>query len=127
MTLATLTAFAVGASFPGSFITISYLTHQANKDINLNKLEILVRIAYGLANIVNVHFGNTLESSLIVGAMFGFLLSVVGRFRFQIPRKVFGMKKETEWRVHVVAPILYALIFVLLIRNLNKIIAVPTF
>ena len=121
-------AFAIGASFAASFVTILYLSSAYAKvqdrppDASLTSLLIGSRIGYGLANVVNVFFGNTLRSSLLVGALFGEVLSLVGRFKLDLPKRLFRMEKHQEDLVHIIAPILYAAIFATIVRALNKLI-----
>lgn len=52
-----------------------------------------------------------IKKSLIVGALTGLSLSLVGRFGLNLPTKMFGMPTEKAYTVHLVAPVLYMLIF----------------
>ena len=120
-----LYAFALGVSFAVTFVTISYLTigYDRAKDPpkqSRKSLEIAARLSYGIANVINVAMGNTLAGAAVVGALFGEILSVVGRFGLDLPKRLFDMPTEKEWHVHIIAPVLYALIFVFLIRPLNQ-------
>lgn len=58
---------------------------------------------------------------LLIGAVTGLSLSVVGRFGMDLPIKMFGMPPEKAYMVHIVAPILYVAIFlyVSLLMNLK--------
>jgi hypothetical protein len=119
-----LLAFAIGVSFSASFVTLAYLSHgwqQAKQKpaVPLNNVRIGARLAYGIANVVNVYFGNTIQSAATVGALLGEAFSLVGRYQLGLPKLLFGMTDATAWRVHAIAPVLYAGIFVLLVRNLN--------
>lgn len=49
--------------------------------------------------------------SVIVGALTGLSLSIVGRFGLNLPTKMFGMPAKMAYSVHLVAPVLYMLIF----------------
>lgn len=119
------TAFAIGISFSATFVTLFYLTRAHDlagspKDVNLAMITILSRFAYGFANVLNVILGNTIQSAGFTGALLGILLSFAGRFGLNLPIKLFRFKKEDEWKVHVIAPFLYALIFIFVVRTLNS-------
>lgn len=53
-----------------------------------------------------------MKRCLLVGALTGLSLSVVGRFGLNLPTKMFKMPAEKAYTVHIVAPVLYMLIFV---------------
>lgn len=44
------------------------------------------------------------------GAIFGLVLSLIGRFVLNLPVKMFKMKTEDAWMVHPIAMIIYAII-----------------
>ena len=115
-----LVAFLVGTSFAATFVTHTYVRWAFEKGgtsrVGLPMLGIGIRLAYGVANVINVRAGNTVQSSFWVGACLGLFLSLVGR-SIGLPHTLFKM--DNAWHVHVIAPILYAAIFVLLVRNLN--------
>lgn len=119
-------AFVVGISFSVTFITHTYIAwafeNGGTSPVGTDLIYIYTRLAYGVANIANVFMGNTVQSSLITGALLGLFLSFVGRFGYDLPVQLFGFDRENEWQVHVIGPIVYALIFVLLVRNVNKVI-----
>ncbi len=122
-------AFIVGSSIAATIVSLGYIGRAfANagrpSDVPFEMVAIAVPIAYGLANIVNVRFGNTMESAAITGAVLGLIFSFGGRFLLQLPGKIFNIDLKNAAIVHVVAPIVYALIFVIIVRRLN--IFVPT-
>ena len=53
-----------------------------------------------------------IKKSLLVGALTGLSLSVVGRFGLNLPTKMFKIPAEKAYTVHLVAPVLYMLIFI---------------
>lgn len=122
-------AFIIGISFSATFVTQSYLAMAFDKGgtapISNDLLDIGARMAYGAANVLLVYLGNTVQNAALVGALLGFCLSLIGRFGFNLPSTLFGIEPKDAWQVHVVAPILYAIIFVVLIRNLNRVL-LPT-
>lgn len=52
------------------------------------------------------------KRALVVGSLTGLFLSLVGRFGLGLPSKMFGLPQGKEYTVHIVAPVLYMLIFV---------------
>ena len=83
---------------------------------------LIIPILYGLLGIINkyvvLQFG--LKYSLLVGALFGLLLSFIGRFTLNLPIVLFDFTKETEYQVHLVAMLLYAGIFRYIITPITK-------
>ena len=59
------------------------------------------------------------QNSLIVGAIFGFALSMFGRFYMKLPSKLFMLEEKKQNIVHFYAPVLYALIFYIIISPLQ--------
>lgn len=51
------------------------------------------------------------EWCLLIGAVAGFKVSLIGRFGFRIPSLMFGMTSDDAWKVHVIVPMVYALVF----------------
>lgn len=121
-----LKAFAIGASFFSAFVTLTYTAKafeitDKKPEVSQQLLNIGIRIAYGLANTVLVFLGNTLPNAAAVGAIFGEIMSLIGRYKLNLPFMLFGLKQEDTWKVHVIAPFMYMLIFTMLVYNLNNI------
>lgn len=126
-------AFAVGVSFAATFVVLSYIAwgYQASfwrphtKDdekepsipIAQPFLYILVRLSYGLGNVVNVLLGNTITSAILVGIVLGGVF-VAFSHKFNLPKILFGLKSHSGW-FNVLIPITFALIFAVIIRSLN--------
>lgn len=115
-------AFLVGSSVVTSIITIAYVgaayaTAGRPDDVAIEWMTLVFSLIYGAgAVIVNrvalMNGGGSAEWAWLVGAAVGLLLSVLGRFGADLPRKIFGMRADrAAWRVHVIAPIMYAFIF----------------
>lgn len=80
-----------------------------------------VSIAYGLmytilkkgdtsdADVVTEQTFHT-QRVIVLGSMLGLILSLIGRFQFDLPSKLFGIV-DKQYSVHIVAPILYIFIF----------------
>lgn len=112
-----------------SIITFLYIginynkkKHTTAQDVPFFALPIIMPTLYGLMGILNYYaikqFGN--EASLLVGGAFGLALSLVGRKILKLPSKLLNFKKENEYQVHIIAPIVYALIFRLLITPMTN-------
>jgi hypothetical protein len=50
----------------------------------------------------------------------GLILSFIGRFVFNLPKKIFNFNEKNQKHVHIYAPILYGLIFRLLVTPLQR-------
>lgn len=121
-------SFILGSSVVSTFITFLYLgigvERADNPDIlGYSFFPILIPLMYGGFNVFNVvmsdRFGMGENFACVSGALLGLSLSYLGRFVFKLPEKVFKMKKQDEWLVHVLAAVMYCLIFRLIIQNLN--------
>jgi len=126
-------AFAVGVSFAATFVILSYIawgyqksfwiphTKKTEKEPNIpvaqSFLYILVRLSYGLGNVVNVMLGNTLISATLVGAVLGGLFVILSH-KLNFPKTLFGIKTRF-WRFNILIPLIFALTFVIIIRSLN--------
>jgi len=128
-------AFSVGVSFAATFVILSYVawgyqksfwipytnTKESEKEppipIAQGFLYILIRLSYGLGNVVNVLLGNTLMSALIVGAVLGGFF-VLFSHKLDFPKTLFGIKTR-PWRFNLLIPLIFALVFAVIIRSLN--------
>jgi hypothetical protein len=121
-------AFFLASSLPVFAITLSYLAYNYAKnqkpvDIPIEIFGLLVPLAFGIAGIINynaIKFGS--YNSLLVGGIFGFALSLIGRFYYDIPSKLFGMQGDKQRIVHMYAPVMYALIFYIIISPLQDLL-----
>ena len=78
---------------------------------------------YGSFNVLNVYLQGKLDInptiiSAIVGSIGGLVLSLGGSM-LDFPTKVFKLH-DTSYIVHILAPILYSIIFSLIIQPLNN-------
>jgi len=128
-------AFAVGVSFAATFVVLSYVawgyqdsfgkphTKDEEKDPSIAIpiaqpfLYILIRLSYGLGNVVNVLFGNTFISAILVGIVLGGLF-VAFSHKFNLPKTLFGIKTHPGW-FNVLIPVTCALVFAVIVRSLN--------
>lgn len=111
-----INSFIIGSSITSTFVTFTYLIYfnKKNKsDIDYFSITPFLSIAFGCVAVVNylvLQKYKNINYSLLVGAVFGFTLSLIGRFVLKIPKKTFKLNNESEYIVHVVATILYSLI-----------------
>ena len=78
---------------------------------------LIIPLLYGIFGVINYHF--ELKYSIVIGMLFGLLLSLVGRFKLNLPQLIFDFTKETEYQVHIIAIILYGGIFRFIITPLT--------
>lgn len=128
----TLKDFTKGSSLVATIPTLLYIGfYQRKNRISLLKnatpelkkflsipfetLVIGVLFAYGIAysslNYDENEQENRTLSVVITGSLLGLSLSLIGRFVFDLPVKMFGITPEKAWIVHPTASILYIFIF----------------
>jgi hypothetical protein len=113
-----------------SVITLFYLgaafrKHGSPASVPYHLFIIMIPLLYGLFGLINYYVVQKYGQffSLLVGAVFGLLLSLIGRFILNLPILIFGFTKKTEYKVHIYATLLYAGIFQLIISPItNKLI-----
>jgi hypothetical protein len=110
--------FIVGSSFPIFLITMVYVGMAFNRSGRLSSVPyelfpVFIPVLYGIYSIINYYVVKSygVNSSLIVGIVFGLMLSTIGRFGLDLPRKIFGFTKSNAHMVHLYAAALYAMIF----------------
>jgi len=99
-------------------------TDQATQEflsIPYESIAVGIPIMYGITYTLLKYYNDdpSRKETMLFGAALGLTLSLIGRFVFDLPIKMFGLM-ETPWMVHIVAPILYTLIFVYVDKLLNK-------
>ena len=101
-----------------SIITLGYIGIAYNKknrpsNIPYELFPIFIPLLYGIFGLINYYIITKYENnySLIVGMVFGILLSIIGRFGVDLPIKMFNFTKNTSYKVHIYAVIIYAIIF----------------
>ena len=120
-------SFIVGSSLPAIAITMSYLglafrTSKHRGSIPYEAFPLVVPLWLGAANMINMRLVSRFGAnvSLVVGLVVGFLMSLVGRFGMDLPRKLFGIPLGMRHRVHVIAPLVYAVIFRVVMTPLTE-------
>ena len=101
-----------------SIITLTYLGYAYNSKCKINipyynLTPILVPLLYGIFGIINYYFITNYGSqySFVIGALLGLLLSIIGRFYLHLPTSIFDFTLKTEYKVHIYALLMYAIIF----------------
>lgn len=122
-----LLAFVIGSSIISTFVTFLYngvaFRRQRPYNVQIELMPIVVPIIFGLMNILLYNLiqrttYNPFMLTIVVGSLTGIILSLIGRFYFDLPRNLYGI--EREWTVHLVAVPLYAIIFGLIVYPLNR-------
>jgi len=109
-----------------SLITIGYIgqafvSQGCPFNVPYELFPIFIPMLYGIFGLVNYYVTENFGSkySFLVGMIFGLLLSFIGRFGLNLPQLIFGFTKKTEYKVHIYAMVLYAIIFHFLITPLT--------
>jgi len=126
-------AFSVGVSFAATFVVLSYIawgyqtswwsldTKGTEKESSIpiaqSFLYILIRLSYGLGNVVNVLLGNTLTSAMLVGIVLGVLFVILSH-KLKLSNTLFKIKTH-PWKFNILIPLIFALVFAVIIRSLN--------
>jgi len=129
-------AFVVGSSVLAFVWTFLYVGQAWRKNRPANfpitwafvMLPYLFGIVNVLANVIPSKSSNAYTVKMfITGALFGVLLSTIGRFLAKAPEKLdaFGWP-DKKWLPSAVAPIFYALIWGLVINFINRTTSVAT-
>lgn len=121
-------AFFLSSSLPAFFITMGYLSYnyaknQRPSDVPIELFGVGIPLLFGIMGVINynaIKYGS--YNSLLVGAIFGIALSLVGRYYFNIPEKLFKMHKDKQKVVHMYAPVLYAAIFYFIISPMQDLL-----
>ncbi len=123
----TIKAFMVGIFFPSLIIPFVLLILNC---LNLNKVIFMIYVHFipllwGVWNVLYFwicrHFlpEDEMASSILTGGSLGILVALVAIFWADLP-EMFGFEGGIQYIPLVVAPILYAIIWVLVVTPLNK-------
>jgi len=129
--------FLIGSSYPIIFFPLVYLgVNAASKgvthlrEIPYPHITALLPLVYGLLNVVGERFftevvpiADVVTRAIMVGAIGGLVLSLIGRFYLKIPAVLFEMPEEEQWMVHVVAILLYSVVFGVATPWLNELLS----
>ncbi len=127
-------AFIIGSSIFATISTFSYtgVAYRRSgrpKEIPFEILALAIPLMFGVMNILNIFIQSNLKLNFkgknfviaaVVGAVTGLTFSFLGRFGLDLPSKIFNISPDKEWTVHIIAPLLYAAIFALIIQPINE-------
>ena len=95
------------------YVGHAFNTRGRPNNIPYELFPIFIPFIYGLFGILNYiaisQYGDNM--SLVVGGIFGILLSFIGRFYLDLPQKMFNFTSNNEHMVHLYAFFLYAIVF----------------
>jgi hypothetical protein len=100
-----------------SYLSAAYVKKKCQPELHFELFFIFVPLIYGIFGLVNYYIVQKFGTyySLLVGAIFGLLLSIIGRFVLNLPELLFNFTPKNEYMVHIIAALLYAVIFQFLI------------
>lgn len=119
-----LLSFLTGASVIGGIVSFGYIGAgfanwrkggSWNPNVDVNNFEWMMASVLILLGLFNVVGQNLVKAygyywNFIIGALFGLTLSIIGRFGFDFPVKVFDFNRDNDWTVHLYAALLYGLV-----------------
>ena len=91
------------------------LSCQEQKQIDYVRIATSLPIVYGITFVVLKKF---FKNYFVLGAVAGLFYSLMGRFVLNLPKKLFKMKNETS--VHLIAPMMYALVYGVIVKKLKS-------
>lgn len=111
-------AFIAGSSLPSVAVTMMYVGYYFRKkggpsDIHFEKFALVIPLFYGIFAVIEKKY---IKNPLVTGALLGLFLSFMGRFILGLPQKMFGFSSQNEYQVHIIAMILYAMIFKFIVK-----------
>lgn len=123
--------FLIGSSyfvtiFPFLYIGLPYKSGKKIPGVSFTDIVLILPLYYGIMNVIVKRFleefappSSRNVKLFLRGAIIGFLLSLVGHFMFNVPKHLFALK-GSPYMVHLYAPILYGLIFMIVVGYLEK-------
>ena len=123
--------FLISSSYPVILISYMYLVSayirnvkKTNNDVHIEKILFFIPLLFGIVGIINnkiIKKYNNKNISILIGLIFGLLLSFMGRFGLNLPKLMFGYKNEKNiWVIHIIAMFLYAFIFRLILTPIQN-------
>lgn len=126
-----LNIFLISSSLPIFIITMIYIGIAFKKSgrpshIPYELFPIFIPILYGIFGLVNYFVVKKYNAnySILIGMIFGLLLSIIGRFQLNLPKYIFGMNSSNEYLVHIFSIITYAIIFRIIMTPLQQYVVV---
>lgn len=124
-------SFIIGSSLPVFLVPLlGYLVFakitNPETSYNLIMIPLSYPILMGILNVLYVSLRESLPIKneghryLIIGFLFGFILSLIGKYLFDFPTAHLETPVHLQFLVHIIAPITYALVFRYIIKPLNE-------
>ena len=120
-------AFIIGSSICGTIFPLVLIAsanaRNGNHEIRWPTISIFFPIVLGLPNLIALFVGaqRTMLKMLCVGAILGLMLSSYGLFVLNYPEIVYGLKGAQRYRVLLLAPIFYGLVFSIPVHLANTV------
>jgi hypothetical protein len=122
--------FIFGSSILSTIITLTYVGNaffRAGRpsEIPYELFAIFIPILFGIFNVIIMYFVkkyNNNNLAFLIGGIMGLIFSLIGRFKLNLPIKIFNFNTSNAHLVHIIAFIMYGTIFRFGIINLNKLI-----
>ena len=118
---------ATVAVFPLIYTGVPFdrLTGAEQKKIKYGRLTMILPFMYALTYLVLTvlllpYFDNKRTRMFVLGAIAGFIYSLVGHFIMRVPEKIY--KSRNPNLVHLYAPIVYSLIYGVVVYKIEEII-----
>jgi hypothetical protein len=119
-------SFIIGASILSTIVSFSYIGYAYSKkrlNFPYELIPIFISIMFGIFNIINVYTRKKYDNKLttfLVGGIMGLLFSIVGRFGYDLPIRMFNFTRGNEYMVHIYAFLLYGTIFSLIVQPIDE-------
>lgn len=102
-----------------SIITLLYITLAYNKagkpsDVPYKLIMFSVPIVYGIFGLIDYKLK---KHSILIGIVLGLFFSIIGRFVLGLPKKIFNYNSINEYQVHIIAVVMYVIIFRFIINK----------
>lgn len=122
-----VTDFLVGSSWPATIISMVYIgrgymrTPPADHPIPFQYIVWSLPALFGLSNVLLSRYTDGSRLTMILaGALFGFALSNIGTRIWSMPEKVFGFSAKDKFVPMILAPLLYAFVWGVVVYSLNS-------
>ena len=107
-----------------TYLRFAYVNNGYPENVPFKSFYTFIPLLYGVFGLINYYvvgrFG--INNSFLVGGVFGLLLSSIGRFGLNLPELLFNFTKDTEYKVHLFAVLLYSMIFRFIMTPLTKLV-----
>lgn len=128
-------AFLAGVGFPAIFLPIAYtflffLEYPSMRIHSLQFVPMYIPIVFGIANMLLISLSEGVPTKnlnigyWITGGCLGFLVAVLGVFVLHVPTMVFGDVHGLQYLPLFALPVIYGIIFRVVVKWLNKTVGI---